>query len=394
MYGGTSSQYPSGSILGSGSTIADGTILLDSYDRYDLEHTTAHSHATISWTPSIATGGMILNTSDSAGVIIGAPGRTLSGQVRLNAPSFLAEDYTYLQALTKVEAEADRLSIDPTLEVFGYVTSTTDELELALPYSDDDYVLNGDITLPAPPAVASGVLGYTAMADAVDKTMLNEARLFATSAAAVLCVGTCSSFGGIPAANGNKTGAAGALYKGRRKPGDYNGAMTEFASKTVNISGCPPHSDWIVGTIAYLLATNLSEFPPLESYARPIDFYGEYQCNAGPCEWRYNQGYVASDETNYYVQRSLPTNATINSSKLYKWKWANDADNNDKRNLGCIGVLGCKGRKTKADCSLRRWNADAAKQYGSGWCVSSGAGCHGCTEPAFPDKVGKFFNFA
>jgi hydrogenase small subunit len=168
--------------------------------------------------------------------------------------------------------------------------------------------------------------------------------------------------------------------------------MTEFASKTINISGCPPHADWIVGTIAYLLATNLSEFPPLEAYARPIDFYGEYQCNAGPCEWRYNQGYT--DEDNYYVQRTLPTNATINSSKLYKWKWANDTDNNDKRNVGCIGVLGCKGRKTKADCSLRRWNADAAKEYGSGWCVSSGAGCHGCTEPAFPDKVGKFFNFA
>jgi hydrogenase small subunit len=193
--------------------------------------------------------------------------------------------------------------------------------------------------------------------------------------------------------------------------------MTQFAAKTINIGGCPPHSDWIVGTIAYLLARNLQALPPLEAYGRPIDYFGMYQCNAGPCEWRYNQGYKLSDETSQYANPKIgltpnpvdanygtPGNSFINSSKLYKQKWANSAETGltpdivDMRAVGCIGVLGCKGRKTKADCSLRRWNADAplgANQgYGSGWCVASGAGCHGCTEPTFPDKVGKFFNFA
>jgi Ni,Fe-hydrogenase I small subunit len=239
--------------------------------------------------------------------------------------------------------------------------------------------------------------------------MMNESLLFATSAAAVLCIGTCSSFGGIPAAQGNLTGASGALYKGLSKPGTFNGAMDDFAAKTINISGCPPHPDWIVGTIAYLLKTNY-KLPPLEAYSRPLDYYGLYQCNAGPCEWRYNQGYIPADETSYKnpkayagspnstdtkVTKKLPGPAgyaSCNSSKLYKYKWANSSAG--KKYVGCIGVLGCKGRKTKADCSLRRWNADANLQYGSGWCVSSGAGCHGCTEPAFPDKVGKFFNFA
>jgi len=227
--------------------------------------------------------------------------------------------------------------------------------------------------------------------------MLHECQLFGTSAAAVLCVGTCSSFGGIPAAIGNKTGAAGAIYQGYVKAGKFNGAMNEFAAKTINIPGCPPHSDWIVGTIAYLLARSLQAFPPLEAYSRPMDYYGMYQCNAGPCEWRYNQGYNVSDESAYANPRgplgvnNAPTGASINSSKLYKYKWANTGST---RFVGCLGAIGCKGRKTKADCSLRRWNADAANQYGSGWCVSSGAGCHGCTEPTFPDKVGKFFNFA
>ena len=37
--------------------------------------------------------------------------------------------------------------------------------------------------------------------------------------------------------------------------------------------------------------------------------------------------------------------------------------------------------------------ADAAENYGVNWCVGSRGGCHGCTEPAFPDKVGKFYTF-
>jgi len=265
-----------------------------------------------------------------------------------------------------------------------------------------------------PPLGTSWTLGQTAQAD---KTMLHECQVFGNAAAAILCIGTCSSFGGIPAAQGNLTGASGVLYTGLKKPGQYNGALKEFAGKVVNIPGCPPHSDWIVGTIAYILKTNIS-FPPLEAYSRPYDYYGQYQCNAGPCEWRYNWGYKITDETpgtTLYANPKGPLNTppltgqpvgyavagqagsvSINSSKLFKYKWANKTTGG--RYVGCIGTLGCKGRKTKADCSLRRWNADkgysATTGYGTGWCVASGAGCHGCTEPTFPDKVGKFFNFA
>ena len=67
---------------------------------------------------------------------------------------------------------------------------------------------------------------------------------------------------------------------------------------------------------------------------------------------------------------------------------------NDHTNVGCLGILGCKGRKTKADCSRRRWNTDVAEEYGVNWCVGSRGNCHGCTEPTFPDKVGKFYTFA
>jgi len=157
-------------------------------------------------------------------------------------------------------------------------------------------------------------------------------------------------------------------------------ARTGDAAKLINISGCPPHPDWIVGTIAHILDTGT--LPAVNSNYQPVDYgYKEYQCNAGPCPWRYNNSASKPDENTRYP--------VGDSKNLGKNKWTGLGGNA----VGCLGILGCKGRKTKADCSRRRWNSDAAENYGVNWCVGSRAGCHGCTEPAFPDKVGKFFTF-
>jgi len=159
---------------------------------------------------------------------------------------------------------------------------------------------------------------------------------------------------------------------------------TGIAAKVINIPGCPPHPDWIVGTIAHILDTNVT-LPPVTNYFRPVDYgYGAYQCNAGPCPWRYNNSTTRDDHNARYP--------VGNSKELGKYKWGLKPGT-DVYAEGCLGILGCKGRKTKADCSRRRWNADAEAAYGVNWCVGSRAGCHGCTEPSFPDKVGKFFTF-
>ena len=41
--------------------------------------------------------------------------------------------------------------------------------------------------------------------------------------------------------------------------------------QVINIPGCPAHPDWIVGTIAHLLA--YGQAPALDSYGRPKLFY-------------------------------------------------------------------------------------------------------------------------
>jgi len=260
------------------------------------------------------------------------------------------------------------------------------------------------------------------------ESMLENVRLLASRAIAVLAVGTCSSFGGIPGARGSVTDCRGCHYQGTSsistgqiptglgalndpRLGNKNdlagtnvpvstpaGGVDDLGVITtpvINISGCPPHPDWIVGTIAHILDTALT-LPSVASYKRPVDYgYGQYQCNAGPCPWRYNN--TPTRRTN------TPSGGTSNSTPITEPDYNARYPLGDSKALGknkwtgtdqgCLGILGCKGRKTKADCSRRRWNADAAEQYGVNWCVGSRAGCHGCTEPAFPDKVGKFFTF-
>jgi len=164
---------------------------------------------------------------------------------------------------------------------------------------------------------------------------------------------------------------------------------TALMGKTVCVSGCPPHPDWIVGTIVYILT--YGEPPLTDKYHRPLDFYGQYQCTN--CQWKLNnpaQGFTADNDITLAADKTAEprggTTTVGNSPKLFKYKY-------DSIYEGCLGVLGCKGRKTKADCSYRRWNSDAKGEGGIGWCVQTRAGCHGCTEPRFPDGWGKFFSF-
>jgi len=325
-----------------------------------------------------------------------------------------------------------------------------------------------------------------------EDTMLANTQLLASHALAVLSVGTCASFGGIPGAKGSPTDSRGTLYRGTSagkgalvdssvayttSPVFSNAVNSSYAFSsanaltnilgmplkdvTINISGCPPHPDWIVGTIAHIVSnlpavpaiidlvqdvlngdlgavstlqsTVRAALPPVTSYGRPIDYgYGEYQCNAGPCTWRYNNALNKAKNTDTFTVpwtgnsnpyasgpypgwndwpagqtggpagTNPPTAATLysgdadynprylfqgDSKSLGKNKWTNPGT------FGCLGILGCKGRKTKADCSRRRWNTSDAEQYGVNWCVGNRGNCHGCTEPTFPDKVGKFYTF-
>jgi len=192
---------------------------------------------------------------------------------------------------------------------------------------------------------------------------------------------------------GDGTGAAGLATKGvNTGTGISVDEWTTLMGKTVCVSGCPPHPDWIVGTIVYILTYGA---PPLtDKDHRPFDFYGQHQCTN--CLWQTNTPGVSNVNPGDNPMKNIDTTllsatskggvTTGNSPRLYKYKY-------DSIYEGCLGVMGCKGRKTKADCSFRRWNSDTKGDGGVSWCVQTRGGCHGCTEPRFPDGWGKFFAF-
>ncbi|MCB1493364.1 MAG: hydrogenase small subunit, partial [Rhodobiaceae bacterium] len=92
------------------------------------------------------------------------------------------------------------------------------------------------------------------------KTNLETLKEVAADSMAVISVGTCAAFGGIPHANPNPTGAVPVSEIITDKP-------------VINISGCPPIPEAIAGSVAYLIT--FGKLPDLDHLGRPKAFFGD-----------------------------------------------------------------------------------------------------------------------
>jgi hydrogenase small subunit len=128
----------------------------------------------------------------------------------------------------------------------------------------------------------------------VDVTFQQVVKDLAAKAAAVLAVGTCASYGGIPAAGPNPTA--------------IQSVKAATGKTTINIAGCPPHPDWIVYVVAQLL---LGKTIPVDGSGRPTALY------------------------NQTVHSQCPRN--------------HDPER-------CLAPKGCRGPGTKANCPTLMWN--------------------------------------
>jgi hydrogenase small subunit len=164
-------------------------------------------------------------------------------------------------------------------------------------------------------------------------------------AAAVIAIGTCAAFGGLPAANPNPTGATSVTNL------MDNGLI---AIKTlVNIPGCPPLPIAISGVLAHYLA--FERFPALDDLNRPLSIYG-------------NTVHDRCSRYHYYKEE----------------KFAERFDDEGARKGWCLYKLGCKGPVTHNACAVHKWN------QGTSFPIESGHPCIGCSEPGFWDK-GSFY---
>ena len=160
----------------------------------------------------------------------------------------------------------------------------------------------------------------------------------AAGAAAIIATGNCASFGGLPKANPNPTGAAGVAQLITDKP-------------VVNISGCPAIPEAFTGTLVNFLV--FGALPELDNLNRPKTFYGHTihdRCLRRPF---YEAG-----------------------------KFADSFDDDGARQGWCLYKLGCKGPTTYNACATIKWDA------GLSFPIQSGHPCLGCSEPNFWDGGG------
>jgi hydrogenase small subunit len=172
-----------------------------------------------------------------------------------------------------------------------------------------------------------------------EMTMEQALQRYATNAAYILAVGTCASYGGIPAGAPNPTTAKSVQL------------VIGATPKLVNLPGCPVHPDWVVGAIAHILATGAP--PELDTFKRPTLFYGNS------------------------VHMMCPRLGTTPATQL--------------GDPGCMMPLGCKGPMTFADCPVRKWNSGAVGEFGQSWCIGTNNICQGCTEYNFPDGMSPLY---
>lgn len=179
-------------------------------------------------------------------------------------------------------------------------------------------------------------------------TMTKATKTLAADAAAVLALGTCAAYGGIPAAKGSETGCMGVI--------PYLKSVG-VNTPVINVPGCPPHPDWMVGT-ALLAMQALKNGTTEDFFKNQLDVHGR------PKAFYQN------------VHMNCPYLPDFEAGKMCK-------DMNDKD--GCRYTLGCKGPRAACDSPKRKWNNHV------NWCVAN-ATCIGCTTHNFPDGKSPFYS--
>lgn len=168
------------------------------------------------------------------------------------------------------------------------------------------------------------------------ETGVERVKRLAKDAAAVIAVGACASFGGIPAAHPNPTGAVGVMDVVKGKP-------------VVNIPACPANPANIVGVLLHYVMTG--NLPELDSLLRPKFAFG------------------------YRIHDNCERRAHFDAGEFVE-EWGDEG----AKNNFCLYKMGCKGPFTFNNCSIIRYND------GTNWPIGVGRGCIGCSEPDFWDK--------
>jgi len=163
------------------------------------------------------------------------------------------------------------------------------------------------------------------------KTAIDLVRSAAADAAAVISIGSCASWGGMPSTAPNPTGAS---------------SVGEILGKPVlTIPGCPPNPYNFLTTVVHFLL--LGKLPDLDAKGRPKFAYGRL------------------------IHENCERRAHFDAGRF-----ALQFGDEGHRKGWCLYKLGCKGPETYGNCPSILFG-----DVGTGsWPVGTGHPCFGCTE--------------
>jgi [NiFe] hydrogenase small subunit len=183
------------------------------------------------------------------------------------------------------------------------------------------------------PTIENGAWGKVS-----GKTMLETTKALAPKAKGVICMGTCSCFGGV--------------QKAKPNPSQAMGVKEATGVTTINIAGCPPNPINFVGAVVHVLTKGI---PELDKDGRPKMFFGET------------------------VHDNCPRLKHFEASEF-----APSFDSEEAKKGYCLYELGCKGPVTYNNCPKVLFNQ-------TNWPVAAGHPCIGCSEPDFWDSMSPFY---
>jgi len=164
-----------------------------------------------------------------------------------------------------------------------------------------------------------------------NRKAIDSLREIGAKAGAIIAIGSCASWGGIPSTGPNPTGAVGVDSIIKDKP-------------IVNIPGCPPNPYTLLGVaLQYATAGTL---PALDDEKRPLFAFDRY------------------------IHDHCPRRAHFDAGEFVK-----QFGDEGHRQGWCLYEMGCKGPITHAGCSTRHFNETPGV-----WPIGIGAPCVGCTE--------------
>jgi hydrogenase small subunit len=233
---------------------------------------------------------------------------------------------------------------------FTHALEEAERGELDAPYVIvyEGSITDENLTIEGEPWAAEGALPLWTSGDLRRRISTPEwVRRLSPGAAAVIAIGTCATWGGIPASAGNPTGAMSVMdFLGK----EYRSA---FGLPVINVPGCAPLGDNFTETVALLLLflNGHAPLPEFDELGRPAWLLGETVHRHCPRAGYYEEGTFA---------------------KEFGGK-------------ECLVELGCWG--PVVNCNITERGAIGHM----GGCMVAGGSCIGCTMPGFPDKFTPFY---